>query len=96
MAGVPSIMQAMLDYVAPSFRPAPDAVRRCVPTRARATSAPSSAIAKQHPDVMIGSYPFMDDRGPSTSIVVRAREADKLAAAPRRGDADEGAADDRR
>jgi hypothetical protein len=38
-------------------------------------------IAKEHPGVMIGSYPFMDDRGPNTNVVVRAREADKLAAA---------------
>jgi molybdopterin-biosynthesis enzyme MoeA-like protein len=39
------------------------------------------AVAKAHPDVMIGSYPFMDDRGPNTNIVVRSRDADKLAAA---------------
>ena len=38
-------------------------------------------MAKQHPDVIIGSYPFMDDRGPNTNIVVRARDAGKLAAA---------------
>ena len=39
------------------------------------------AVAKAHPDVMIGSYPFMDDRGPNTNIVVRSRDAAKLAAA---------------
>jgi hypothetical protein len=30
---------------------------------------------------MIGSYPFMDDRGPNTNIVVRSRDAAKLATA---------------
>jgi hypothetical protein len=38
-------------------------------------------VAKEHPEVMIGSYPLVDDRGPNTNIVVRARDAAKLAAA---------------
>jgi hypothetical protein len=38
-------------------------------------------IAKAHPETIIGSYPFVDERGPNTNIVVRARDADKLAAA---------------
>ena len=29
----------------------------------------------------IGSYPFIDDRGPNSNIVVRSRDPDKLAAA---------------
>jgi molybdopterin-biosynthesis enzyme MoeA-like protein len=42
------------------------------------------AVAKAHPDVSIGSYPFFDDqRGPNTNIVVRARDPQKLAAARR-------------
>ncbi|HVF35435.1 MAG TPA: hypothetical protein VND91_08950, partial [Candidatus Saccharimonadia bacterium] len=37
-------------------------------------------IAKAHPEVVIGSYPFFDDqKGPNTNIVVRARDAGKLA-----------------
>ena len=31
-------------------------------------------VAKAHPEVMIGSYPFVDDRGPNTNVVVRARD----------------------
>ncbi len=39
-------------------------------------------IAKAYPEVMIGSYPFMDDvRGPNTNIVVRSRDPARLAAA---------------
>ena len=38
-------------------------------------------IAKAHPDVMIGSYPFQEDGRPNTNLVVRSRDADKLAAA---------------
>jgi molybdenum cofactor synthesis domain-containing protein len=39
------------------------------------------AIAKAHPEAIIGSYPFIDEtQGPNTNIVVRSRDADKLAA----------------
>jgi molybdopterin-biosynthesis enzyme MoeA-like protein len=38
-------------------------------------------IAKKHPDVIIGSYPFMDERGGNTNVVVRSRDAQKLTAA---------------
>jgi molybdopterin-biosynthesis enzyme MoeA-like protein len=38
------------------------------------------AVAKAFPDAMIGSYPFQDDKGlPNTNIVVRSRDAAKLA-----------------
>jgi len=43
---------------------------------------PLGAIAKAHPEVSIGSYPFFDEKtGPNTNLVVRARDAAKLAAA---------------
>jgi molybdenum cofactor synthesis domain-containing protein len=70
MAGVPSIMQAMLDAVAPKLK-----------TGAKILSE-LGEIAKSYPQVMIGSYPFMDEeRGPNTNIVVRARDRAQLAAA---------------
>ena len=42
---------------------------------------PLGEIAKAHPDVMIGSYPFQDEGRPNTNIVVRSRDPQKLAAA---------------
>ena len=43
---------------------------------------PLAAVAKAHPETIIGSYPFIDEKtGPNTNIVVRARDAAKLAAA---------------
>jgi molybdenum cofactor synthesis domain-containing protein len=83
MAGVPSIMQAMLDYVAPKLATGAKMLSETVraDTREGDIGTELGAVAKQHPDVMIGSYPFMDDRGPNTNIVVRARDAEKLAAA---------------
>jgi len=39
-------------------------------------------IAKAHPAVIIGSYPFMDEKfGPNTNVVIRARDPAQLAAA---------------
>jgi len=83
MAGVPSIMQAMLDEVAPTLKTGvkmlSDTVRADL--REGDIGTPLGAVAKAHPDVTIGSYPFQDDRGPNSNIVVRARDPEKLAAA---------------
>ena len=39
-------------------------------------------IARQHPNVSIGSYPFFDDKsGPNTNLVIRSRDSAHLAAA---------------
>src|SRR5467141_3734267 len=83
MAGVPSIMQAMLDDVAPKLATGARMMSETVraDTREGDIGTELGAVAREHPDVMIGSYPFVDERGPNTSIVVRARSADKLAAA---------------
>src|SRR5262245_28676142 len=83
MAGVPSIMQAMLDYVAPRLATGARMLSQTVraDTREGDIGTELGIIAKAHPDVMIGSYPFMDDRGPNTNVVVRSRDPDKLAAA---------------
>ena len=83
MAGVPSIMQAMLDEVAPTLKTGvkmlSDTVRADL--REGDIGTPLGAVAKAHPDVSIGSYPFQDDRGPNSNIVVRSRDPEKLAAA---------------
>jgi molybdenum cofactor synthesis domain-containing protein len=83
MAGVPSIMQAMLDEVAPKLATGARMLSETVraDTREGDIGTELGHVAKAHPDVMIGSYPFIDDRGPNTNIVVRAREPAKLAAA---------------
>jgi molybdopterin-biosynthesis enzyme MoeA-like protein len=44
---------------------------------------PLGEIAKAHPETMIGSYPFQDEGRPNTNIVIRSRDAQKLAAAKR-------------
>ena len=84
MAGVPSIMQAMLDAVAPGLKTGARVLSETVRADAREGDIGTElgAVAKAHPDVMIGSYPFQDDQGgPNTNIVVRGRDGVKLAAA---------------
>jgi molybdenum cofactor synthesis domain-containing protein len=83
MAGVPSIMQAMLDYVAPKLKTGAKMLSETVRADMREGDIGTElgAIAKAHPDVIIGSYPFMGEHGPNTNVVVRARDAQKLAAA---------------
>ena len=83
MAGVPTIMQAMLDEVAPTLKTGIKMLSETVKANCREgdIGTPLGEIAKAHPDVMIGSYPFQDDGRPNTNIVVRSRDAQKLAAA---------------
>ncbi|HMJ42054.1 MAG TPA: molybdopterin-binding protein [Pseudolabrys sp.] len=84
MAGVPSIMQAMLDEVAPKLKTGTKLISETIRADAKEGDVGTElgAVAKLHPDTIIGSYPFFDEKlGPNTNIVVRSRDADKLAAA---------------
>jgi molybdenum cofactor synthesis domain-containing protein len=83
MAGIPSVMQAMLDEVLPKLKTGAKLLSETVRADAKEGDVGTDlgAIAKAYPETIIGSYPFVDERGPNTNIVVRARDADKLAAA---------------
>ena len=84
MAGVPSIMQAMLDAVAPTLKTGVKMLSESIRADLREGDVGSELgeIAKANPDVTIGSYPFFDDKlGPNTNIVVRGRDQAKLSAA---------------
>jgi molybdenum cofactor synthesis domain-containing protein len=84
LAGVPSIMQAMLDAVAPQLRTGTRILSETVRADCREGDIGTELgeIAKAHPEVTIGSYPFMDEaRGPNTNVVVRGRNAARVAGA---------------
>jgi molybdenum cofactor synthesis domain-containing protein len=83
MAGVPSIMQSMLDAVSGKLKTGAKMLSQQVRADAREgdIGTPLGEIAKANPDVIIGSYPFFDGSGPNTNIVVRSRDPEKLAAA---------------
>jgi molybdenum cofactor synthesis domain-containing protein len=84
MAGVPHIMQIMLEYVTPKLMTGAPMLSESVRADCREGDIGTELgdIAKLHPDVMIGSYPFMDEKiGGNTNVVLRARDSQKLAAA---------------
>jgi molybdenum cofactor synthesis domain-containing protein len=81
MAGVPAIMQAMLDEVAPKLKTGAKLLSATIRGDVKEGDVGSElgAIAKAYPDTLIGSYPFFDDAlGPNTNIVVRARDPQRL------------------
>jgi molybdenum cofactor synthesis domain-containing protein len=83
MAGVPSVMQAMLDEVAPKLKTGAKLISATIRADAKEGDVGTElgAIAKAHPETIIGSYPFFDEKlGPNTNIVVRARDPEKLKA----------------
>ena len=77
-------MQTMLEYVTPKLRTGSRMLSESVRADCREGDIGTElgAIAKRYPDVVIGSYPFMDEKiGGNTNVVVRSRDAAKLAAA---------------
>jgi molybdenum cofactor synthesis domain-containing protein len=84
MAGVPAIMQAMMDEIAPTLKTGKKMLSESIRADAREgdIGTPLAAVAKAHPAVSIGSYPFYDEgQGPNTNVVVRSRDPQQLAAA---------------
>ena len=84
MAGVPSIMQAMMDIVSPKLKSGVRMLSDSVRANAREgdVGGPLREIANANPETFIGSYPFMDeDNKPNTHLVVRSRDPEKLAVA---------------
>jgi molybdenum cofactor synthesis domain-containing protein len=81
MAGVPAIMQAMIDEVAPKLKTGAKLLSESIRADAKEGDVGTElgAIAKAHPETIIGSYPFFDENlGPNTNIVVRSRDPEKL------------------
>jgi molybdenum cofactor synthesis domain-containing protein len=82
MAGIPAVMQGMLDEVAPKLETGTKLLSETIRADAKEGDVGTElgAIAKAHPSTIIGSYPFIDEKnGPNTNIVVRSRDAGELA-----------------
>lgn len=81
MAGVPSIMQAMLDGVASSLqtgvRLTMQSIEADVPEGTYAAGL--GEVAKAHPSLSIGSYPSFADGRFKNQIVVRGRDPEEVA-----------------
>jgi molybdenum cofactor synthesis domain-containing protein len=83
MAGVPRIMQVMLDAVSPRLRKGRPMLARSVRVDApEGDVAPGLAqLQAEHAEVQIGSYPFFENKHLGTYVVLRSTEAAKLEAA---------------
>lgn len=84
MAGVPSIMQAMLDDVANRLETGIKVIAETIDARGLPEGRYASALAeidKAHPDVSIGSYPSFTGAGFRNQIVVRGRDRAAIDAA---------------
>jgi molybdenum cofactor synthesis domain-containing protein len=83
MAGIPQVMQAMLEYVTPQLKTGAKMLSETVRADCREGDIGTElgAVAKANPDVIIGSYPFMDEnRGANAHVVMRSRDPARLAA----------------
>jgi len=81
MAGIPTVMQAMLDEVAPRLKTGTKLMSETIRADLKEGDVGTElgAIAKANPEAIIGSYPFFDEKlGPNTNIVVRSRDPQKL------------------
>ena len=77
-------VQAMLDAAAPRLKTGVKMLSETIrgDVREGDIGTELGEIAKQHPNVTIGSYPFFDEKtGPNTNLVIRSRDAAHLAAA---------------
>ena len=83
LAGVPQIMRGMLEDVGPRLKGGAVTVSRTVRVEGSGEgviAAPLEAVAKAHPAMSLGSYPFFGDGGYGSNLVLRGRDPAELAA----------------
>jgi molybdenum cofactor synthesis domain-containing protein len=81
LAGVPSIMRGMLEDVGPRLRGGAVTAARTVRVEGSGESviaAPLEAVAKAHPAMSLGSYPFFDGSQFGSNLVLRGRDPAEL------------------
>ena len=76
MAGVPAVMQAMMDAVAPTLRSNSKMHSLTIDTGLGEglIAGPLAKVQALHPDVVIGSYPYIKGDAFATNIVLRCRD----------------------
>ncbi|MEM9733886.1 MAG: competence/damage-inducible protein A [Pseudomonadota bacterium] len=83
MAGVPKIMQAMMDAIAPTLKGGRKIISKAVDSNHGEgdVGGPLTQIQADYPDTMIGSYPRYDDGRYTTQLVIRGRDEAAVQAA---------------
>jgi molybdopterin-biosynthesis enzyme MoeA-like protein len=81
MAGVPNIMHAMLDALAPTLQTGRKMLSRSIAANMKEGDVAGAfgAVQARFPDVSMGSYPgFQEGVGFTTTLVVRSRDEGRL------------------
>jgi molybdopterin-biosynthesis enzyme MoeA-like protein len=83
MAGVPVIMRAMLESIAPTLKGGRKVLSITIKCRVGegTIGTPLATLQGQYPDVKMGSYPRMGDGAVMTELVLRSSDEARLAAA---------------
>jgi molybdenum cofactor synthesis domain-containing protein len=79
LAGVPMVMRGMMDDVMPRLRTGAVVISKTVRVEGAGEGViaePLAALAKAHPDLSIGSYPFFGPQGYGSNLVVRGRDGE--------------------
>jgi molybdenum cofactor synthesis domain-containing protein len=83
MAGVPSVMRGMLEDIGWRLKGGAVVISRTVRVEGfgeGVIAEPLERVAKAHPAMSLGSYPFFSAEGYGSNLVLRGRDADELAA----------------
>jgi molybdenum cofactor synthesis domain-containing protein len=78
LAGVPMVMRGMMDDVVPRLRTGAVVISKTVRVEGAGEGViaePLAALAKSHPELSIGSYPFFGPQGYGSNLVVRGRDS---------------------
>lgn len=80
MAGVPKIMQAMLDGILPTLKGGDKVLSRSITVLLPEgeLAGPLGELQARHTTLEIGSYPFFGTRGPGSTIVFRGTDQGKI------------------
>lgn len=85
MAGVPKVMQAMMDAIAPLLARGAPVISITINFQGGEgdVAKPLGAIQDKHPGLSLGSYPYESPTGFATNLVVRGRNAEAVEVATR-------------
>lgn len=81
LAGVPQIMRGMLQDVGPKLRGGAVVISRTLRVEGSgegAIAAPLEGLAKAHPALSLGSYPFYGADGFGSNLVIRGRDPEEV------------------
>ena len=79
LAGVPMVMRGMMDDVVPRLRTGAVVISKTVRVEGAGEGViaePLANLAKAHPELSLGSYPFFGPQGYGSNLVVRGRDGE--------------------